>query len=72
MLYHLFMNPEAQAYLDEILKIEPENLTEEQKRFLRARSSYLKRIQLEEYASVLETKPLETETVKKHDKANIK
>ena len=62
------MNTEAQKYLDEILKIEPENLTEDQKAFLRARSSYLKKIQLEEYASVLETKPSETKTVKKNDK----
>lgn len=63
------MNPEAQAFLDAILKKNPEELNSEEKGFLRARRSYLKKSQLDEYESVLEekkTKPLITETVKKH------
>lgn len=67
------MNPQAQAELDKILKIEPENLTVDQKAFLKARQGYLKKAQLEEYADVLETKPAETQTVKKeHAKSNTK
>lgn len=60
------MNPEAQAVLDAILKKEPETLNQQEITFLRARRSYLKKSQLEEYESILETKPLITETVKKH------
>ncbi len=66
------MNPQAQVVLDQILKIEPDNLTEDQKAFLRARSSYLKKSQLEEYDHVLNPKvksqTSEKETVKKDDK----
>lgn len=64
------MNPEAQTVLDEILKKDPEELTEDEVRFLRARRSYLKKSQLEEYDSILnqKTKPQESETVKTHDK----
>lgn len=47
------MNPEAEALLEEILKIDPESLTEDQKAFLRARRYYLKSSQVEEYKSVL-------------------
>ena len=61
------MNKEAKEYLDKILTIDPKNLTDEQIAFLRARRSYLKTAQLEEYASILETKPPKTETVKKQD-----
>lgn len=50
------MNPEAQARLDEILKLSPETLNEDQIMFLRARSGYLKKAQLEEYAEVLKVK----------------
>lgn len=49
------MNKEAQERLDEILKKEPEALTSEDKAFLRARRSYLKKAQLEEYSLVLES-----------------
>lgn len=63
------MNPEAQEELNKILAKEPETLNEEEIKFLRARSSYLKKAQLEEYDSVLNTKPLETETVKPHAKS---
>lgn len=48
------MNKEAQARFDEILKIDPRNLNQEQKAFLRARRSYLKKSQEEEYKEVLE------------------
>lgn len=60
------MNPEAQAVLDEILKKDPQNLTTDDIEFLRARSSYLKKSQLDEYDSVLnpKTKPPVKETVK--------
>ena len=55
VLYHLFMNSEAQKILDEILKKEPEHLTFEERAFLRARQGYLKKAQLEEYKDVLKT-----------------
>lgn len=47
------MNPEAQAVLDEILRKDPEALTLEERLFLRARRSYLKKSQLEEYKDIL-------------------
>jgi len=67
------MNPEAEAVLQEILKIEVDNLNEDQVKFLRARQGYLKKAQLEEYDSVInpkvkETKPPKTETVNKNAK----
>lgn len=61
------MNPEAQEYLNKILAKEPETLTIDEIRFLRARRSYLKNSQLEEYQSVLETKPPVKEPVKKRN-----
>lgn len=48
------MNPEAQAVLEEILKKEPESLSFDDRAFLRARRSYLKKAQLEEYKDILE------------------
>lgn len=64
------MNPEAQAYLEEILKKNPAELTEEECAFLRARVSYLKPAQKEEYEDVLKVKnqTSDKETVKKHGK----
>lgn len=53
------MNIEAQEYLKTILAKEPEALSFDEREFLRARRSYLKKSQLEEYQSILET----TETV---------
>lgn len=47
------MNPEAQAKLDEILKKEPTALSADERIFLRARSGYLKKSQLDEYKDVL-------------------
>lgn len=47
------MNPEAQAYLDAILKKNPEELNHLELTFLRARRDYLKKSQLEEYKDVL-------------------
>ena len=47
------MDPRSQERLDNILKKNPETLTIEEIGFLRARRSYLKKIQLEEYESVL-------------------
>jgi len=61
------MNKEAQEYLNKILAKTPEELNEHEVRFLKARSSYLKKAQLKEYASVLKTKPSETKTVKKQN-----
>ena len=62
------MDQRSQEYLDAILKKEPETINESEKAFLRARRSYLKKAQLEEYDSVLnpKTKPVEKQTVKKH------
>lgn len=64
------MNPEAQEVLNKILAKDPSNLTEDDIKFLRARVSYLKASQLEEYDSVLNPKVKnqtseKTETVKK-------
>lgn len=58
------MNPEAQKRLDEILKINPVDLTPEQKAFLKARRTYLKKSQAEEYASVLNEKVEQVEEEK--------
>lgn len=64
------MNPEAQAYLDEILKKAPDTLKPEEIAFLRARESYLKPVQKEEYKEVLNVKHQTStkETVKTHGK----
>ena len=64
------MNPEDQAVLDKILAKDPETLTEEEKGFLRARSSYLKKAQLKEYDSIInpKAKPAEKQTVNKNAK----
>lgn len=65
------MNPEAQAELNRILAIDPKNLTEDDKAFLRARSSYLKESQKQEYAEALKEPKHQTseepETVKSPD-----
>lgn len=47
------MNPEAQDKLVEILRKNPSALTTEETAFLRARRSYLKESELEEYKDVL-------------------
>ena len=72
------MNPEAQAFLDEILKKKPENLNPDEIEFLAGRRDYLKKAQLEEFEDVLKkrdnqiTKQNQTseksETVKEHGK----
>lgn len=64
------MNPKAIEYLNKILAKEPGSLTEVEIAFLRARRSYLKKAQLEEYDSILnpkETKPAKEQTVKEND-----
>lgn len=48
------MNPEAEVILNDILKKEPEALSQEDRAFLRARRSYLRKSQVEEYKEVLE------------------
>lgn len=50
------MDLRSQEYLNKILAKEPETLNENEKDFLRARQSYLKKIHLEEYASILKVK----------------
>ena len=50
------MNPEAQEVLNKILAKTPEELNEQERAFLKARSSYLKKAQLEEYDSILNPK----------------
>ena len=74
------MDPRSQEQFDKILAKSIEELNEDEKGFLRARQSYLKKSQLAEYADILNpTPPLyvskknqtsETETVKEN--ANIK
>ena len=48
------MDEKSQDYLNKILAKEPGSLSESEIGFLRARSSYLKKSQLEEYDGVLE------------------
>lgn len=55
------MNPDAEVILNEILKKDPEHLTTGERVFLRARQSYLKKSQLEEYASILEAEEIRVE-----------
>lgn len=55
------MNPEAKEYLEKILNKTPESLNEHEIRFLKARSGYLKKAQLEEFESVLKVKLPEPE-----------
>ena len=66
------MDSRSQEYFDKILAKDPNALTGEEIAFLRARSSYLKKSQLEEYDSILnpKTKPPTTETVKPNAKTN--
>lgn len=61
------MNPEAQERLNKILAKTPEELNEQEILFLRARRSYLKKSQLEEYDSILnpKAKPAVKQTVNK-------
>ena len=61
------MDEKSQEYLNTILAKQPETLNQVEIAFLRARQSYLKKSQLEEYNDIFnpETKPLVTETVKK-------
>lgn len=66
------MNPQAEEYLKKILAKTPQTLTTEEIAFLRARKSYLKQHQIEEFSSILVTKPLETETVKSNAKNKTK
>mgnify|MGYP001594940224 CR=1 FL=1 len=50
------MNPEAQEVLNKILAKSPAELNRAERDFLRARRSYLKPVQVEEYKEVLEEK----------------
>ena len=59
------MDQASQEHLNKILTIDPSNLTQDEVDFLRARRSYLKAIQLEEYESVLKiNQTSKAETVK--------
>ena len=79
------MDARTQEVFDKILKKASFELTPEEIGFLRARRSYLKPIQLEEYKEILNPKPKvevepevvnqtseKTETVKANDKSNTK
>jgi len=57
------MNPKSKELLDKVLSKNPDELNKDEVAFLRARRSYLKNSQLEEYSSVLQTPQ---GTVKKH------
>ena len=65
------MDERSQELLNKILAKTPEELSAEDIGFLRARQSYLKPAQLEEYDSILnpKTKPAEKQTVKQNGKA---
>lgn len=64
------MDPKSQEYLNTILTKEPKALSQDEVLFLRARRSYLKKAQLEEYEDILnpKTKPPKQETVNKNAK----
>ncbi len=47
------MDRQTQEYLDSLLNISPDNLTEEEKAFIRARRSYLNPMQTQFYAEIL-------------------
>lgn len=55
-VYHTYMNPEAKDKLNEILQKRSEELNKEDKAFLRARRSYLNKMQTEEYKDILHEK----------------
>lgn len=63
------MDQKSQERLDNILKKNPEDLTTEEIKFLKARRTYLKKSQLKEYDKILNPVTSQTsqkETVKKH------
>ena len=66
------MDQKSQEYLNEILTKNPEELSESEIIFLRARRSYLKNTQLDEYKTVLtdknQTSEEKSEPVKQHAK----
>lgn len=53
------MNPEAKKVLDEILEKTIKELTPDEIEFLAGRRDYLKKVQLDEYAEVLEKRDKE-------------
>ncbi|MAG60126.1 hypothetical protein CMO96_05070 [Candidatus Woesebacteria bacterium] len=63
------MDPKSKEYLDKILEKNLEELTEDEKSFLRARRSYLKRADLEEYKGVLNQTSKKEPVKKKNGKA---
>lgn len=66
------MDQKSQEYLSEILTKNPEELSKDEITFLRARRSYLKNTQLEEYKSVLTAKNLTSEEKSEPVKQNAK
>jgi len=62
------MEPRSQEYLDQIFKKELNTLNDQEIAFLRARRSYLKRSQLEEYDSILNPQEESEVYVSKKDK----
>lgn len=66
------MNPEAEKVLKDILEIAPANLTPDQIGFLKARRSYLKPAQLEEYEEVLHLKEPEKKEEHQTSKETVK
>ena len=65
------MDSESEKHLNEILKKSPNTLNKDEIAFLRARRSYLKPSQLEEYASIL-NQTSAMEPVKKNAKKSPK
>ena len=51
------MDDKSKEILDEILKKAPDTLTPDEVKFLRARRDYLRKIDLEEFDSVINPKP---------------
>lgn len=63
------MNPEAQAELNRILALDPNDVTESDAAFLRARRSYLSEEQLAVFAEALGSGSAETNAAKSSDES---
>ncbi len=60
------MDSQSKEYLKKILEKDPGELNPDEIGFLKARRSYLKKSQLDEYASILNQTSEKAETVKQH------
>lgn len=64
------MNPEAQEELDRLLKLNPEDLTSQDRAFMRARRGYMTNDQMRIFKSVLEERTVDPEAEVKPEVVN--